>query len=1041
MSKAASAARRTRVALFGLALAGSMVMAPSAATAQVDFDHLSAMQARSIGPAGMSGRITAIDALESDRNTVYVGAASGGVWKSTNAGDTWRPLFDGERIANIGAIAVHQTYRDIVWVGTGEGNPRNSADPGAGIYKSMDGGETWQFLGLEETMQIHRIVLHPTEKDVAWVGAMGPIWSATSERGVFKTTDGGETWEKVLYVDEDTGIADMVQDPVNPNKIFAAMWSFRRWPWFFESGFGDGSGLYVTYDGGDNWTELGPENGLPDSKIGRMGLAIARSNPNWVYALVEAEDDRGLYLSTDGGQNFDLINSDNGVLNRPFYYADIFVDPTNHLRVYNLSSVVRISDDGGRSFQTMQSDVHSDFHSMWIDPNDGRHIYLGNDGGFVISSDRAENWRVTDNLPVGQFYHISVDNDIPFNVLGGMQDNGSWKGPSDVWQVDGIRNWEWFETSFGDGFNNITDPTNPYQGFGMSQGGNLQRWDVRTGERKPNRPYHPDPEVELRFHWNAALALDPHNPGTIYYGSQFLHRSSDQGGEWAVLSPDLTTNDPEKQQYSESGGLTNDGTGAENHTTILTIAPSPVQRGVIWVGTDDGNVQLTRDDGASWTNFAGDLEGPAAATWVPHIEASQHDAGTAYVVQEDHRRGGWEPWIFKTTDFGNSWTNIAEGIDGFVHTIEEDPIEPNLLYAGSELGLWISVDGGDNWTKWTHGFPTVPVRSLVVHPRDHDLAIGTFGRAIYVLDDIRPLRAMAAANAMAPSAVTMFEPPVAYLARIRAVNGYHFSADAMFKGETRMRGAMLSYWVPEDAGSSRATIEILQNGNVIREMNSAANAGLNRVSWNLRADLPAEDDDAPAAPQGGGGGGGGFFGGGNQGPEVVPGNYMVRVTVGDQVSELQPLTVMPDPRVDVSMADRMAKYDANMEGSLLNRRLTAAQGRIRQVDQAVDKVLTALAGVSEAADLRTQANELKDALDAIDMSDANSNRRGLFSMGSSWDAPTTGELLALERMDGALTSIEAEINSVIAGAVADFRAALAAANLDLLFPEFDPISN
>ena len=1021
--------RRIPVLLLALAVAlpvGAQELVP---------DHLAAMQARSIGPAGMSGRITAIDALDSDPMTVYVGAASGGVWKSTNGGDTWRPLFEDQRIANIGAIAVHPRFRDVVWVGTGEGNPRNSADPGAGLYRSIDGGETWTFLGLEETRQIHRILLHPTDPDVAWVGAMGPIWSAGEERGVYRTTDGGETWEHVLYVDEDTGIAEMVQDPVNPNKIIAAMWSFRRWPWYFESGYGDGSGLYITYDGGDNWQELGPEEGLPEGKLGRMGLAIAPSNPDWVYALIEAENDEGLYLSTDGGRSFELINDDNGTLNRPFYYAEIHVDPTNHLRVYNLSSVVRISDDGGRSFERMPNDVHSDFHSMWIEPTQGELIYLGNDGGFVVSQDRAAHWRVTDNLPVGQFYHVSVDMDIPFNVYGGMQDNGSWKGPSDLWSVDGIRNWEWVETTFGDGFNSMVDPTFPAQGFGMSQGGNLQRWDTRTGERKPIRPYHPDPEIELRFHWNAALAADPLEPGTIYYGSQFLHRSSDQGGSWETLSPDLTTNDPEKQNYDESGGLTRDATGAENHTTILTIAPSPVEDGVIWVGTDDGNVQLTRNDGESWTNFADDLDGPAPATWVPHIEASHHDGGTAYVVMEDHRRGGWEPWLFRTDDYGDSWENIGEGIDGYVLTVEEDPVEPNLLFAGSELGLWVSVDRGESWFKWTHGFPTVPVRSLVVHPRDHDLAIGTFGRAIYILDDIRPLRAMARTGT--PEGVTLFPTPDAYLQRIAAMNGYHFSGDAMFKGETRMRGAMLSWWVPEGTEAGQAEITVRDGaGQVVRTFETPAEAGLNRTAWDLRADLPDDGEEDEEEEQGGGG----FFGGGNFGPEVVPGRYTVQVAVGDAVSE-QPLTVLPDPRTDVPMADRVAKYEAAMEAAILNRRLSRAQERVGEVEEAIDKVLETVRGMEgdDAEALRTAAEELQDTLDEeIDFDAANSQRRGLFALQSSWDAPTTLERTAMERMSDALEDIEADVNRMLAGPVADFRAQVAAADLDL-FPDFEPV--
>jgi photosystem II stability/assembly factor-like uncharacterized protein len=1014
--------------LLALAVAILVAFAPAPAAAQVAPDHLSAMQARSIGPAGMSGRITAIAALESDPMTVYAGAASGGVWKSTNGGDTWRPLFDDQRVANIGAIAVHQGTRDVVWVGTGEGNPRNSADPGAGIYRSVDGGETWTFLGLEETRQIHRILLHPTDPDVAWVGALGPIWSAGEERGVYRTTDGGETWEKVLYIDEDTGVAEMVQDPVNPNKIFAAMWSFRRWPWYFESGYGEGSGLYVTYDGGDSWEELDEAAGLPDSRLGRMGLAIARSNPDWVYALVEAEDDGGLYLSTDGGRSFELINDENGVLNRPFYYAEIHVDPTNHLRVYNLSSIVRVSDDGGRSFERMPNDVHSDFHAMWIEPTRGELIYLGNDGGFVISQDRAQNWRVTDNLPVGQFYHISVDMAVPFNVYGGMQDNGSWKGPSDKWNVDGIRNWEWSEIGFGDGFNAMVDPTSPMQGFGMSQGGSLYRWDNRTGERKPVRPYHPDDSVELRFHWNAALASDPHDPGTFYYGSQFLHRTRDQGGSWEVLSPDLTTDDPEKQKYDESGGITRDATGAENHTTILTIAPSPVEEGVIWVGTDDGNVQLTRDDGATWTNFADEMDGPAPNTWVPHIEASKHVAGRAYVVLEDHRRGGWEPWIFMTDDFGRNWRNIAngrngEGIDGYVHTVEEDPVNPDLLYAGSELGLWISLDRGESWFKWTHGFPTVPVRSLVVHPRDHDLAIGTFGRAIYILDDVRPLREMT--GGAEPAAVTLFPTPDAYLQRIAAMNGYHFSGDAMFKGETRMRGAMLSYWIPEDGPGGDAQIEILDAaGAVIRAFDGPGEPGLNRTRWDLRVDAPGGDE-----------GGGGRFGRAF-GPEVVPGEYTVRVSVAEERSE-QPLTVLPDPRVEIPMADRVAKFDAQMEALELNARRSEMERVVREVNQAADRVIAAVRGLEDegARELGRAGRELKRTLEEeVDFGPANSQRRSLFSMGSSWDAPTEGELLALRRTAAALDEIEAALTAFLAGPVAEFRTLTRAAELDL-FPE------
>lgn len=984
---------------------------------------LQALRARAIGPAGMSGRITAIAALESDPNVVYVGAASGGVWKSLNGGDTWTPLFDDQRIANIGAIAVHQASRDVVWVGTGEGNPRNSADPGAGIWRSLDGGASWSFLGLEETRQIHRIHLHPTDPDVAWVGAMGPIWSAGSERGVFHTTDGGKTWRKVLYVDEDTGVSEFVQDPVNPNKMFAAMWTFRRQPWFFESG-GEGSGLHLTFDGGESWERLGAEHGLPAGRLGRMGLAIARSNPDVVYALIEAEQGGGLYRSLDGGRSFDLVNGDRNVLNRPFYYAEIYVDPENELRVYNLSSRVTVSTDGGRTFQAMPGDVHPDFHAMWINPADGRHIYLGNDGGLVISHDRAQNWRIVDNLPVGQFYHISVDMDVPFNVYGGMQDNGSWKGPSDVWAVDGIRNYEWRETSFGDGFNSMVDPRTPSVGYGMSQGGNLVRWDTRTGERKPIRPYHEDADVELRFNWNAALALDPFAPGRIYYGSQFVHVSSDQGETWETISPDLTTDDPEKQKADESGGITRDATGAENHTTIITIAPSSVEQGVIWVGTDDGNVQLTRDQGASWSDLTAGLQGVAPGTWVPHIEASQHDAATAYVVKDDHRRGGWEPWIFKTTDYGRTWQNIAEGIDGYVHTLEEDPVVPELLWAGSELGLWYSLDQGGSWQRFDSGIPTVPVRSIVTHPRDHDLAIGTFGRSIYIIDDIRPLRELAANEGRVTAAVHLFEPPHGWLRRTRAVDGYHFSGETLFKGEARPEGIPLTYAVTDSMTNGGARVEVIGSGDaVLRVLTGPSSVGIHRVVWDLRETLPSADSEER----------GSRFG--PAGPEVLPGEYRVRVTVGDHVSEVRPLTVLPDPRIEVPMADRRARRAAIDRGLALAARLAQLEARHRELEQALDDFVEVLdaQGAEVGAALEEGVAAVRAALEQeVDLGQAGRYRRGVFALQSTWGAPGRGELLGLERFDAAVARAVSAFNGVIDGAFAELERLASAADLQLL---------
>ncbi|MBI4513898.1 MAG: hypothetical protein HY702_07285, partial [Gemmatimonadetes bacterium] len=803
-----------------------LLLAVPSTHAQIDTALLRGMRARSIGPAGMSGRIGAIDAVVSDPQIIYVGAATGGVWKSTNGGISWTPIFDDQHTSSIGAVAVFQPNPDIVWVGTGEGNLRNSAGLGYGVYKSLDGGRTWTHLGLEKSEHIHRIVLHPTDPNVAYVAALGPAWSDGTERGVFKTTDGGKTWSRVLYVDERTGAADLVMDPRNPNKFFAAMWEHRRWPWFFQSG-GPASGLYVTYDGGATWTKVTTQDGLPQGDLGRIGVAIARSSPNVVYALVEATRS-ALIRSDNGGKTWRTVNDSAGIAPRPFYYADIRVDPQNENRVYSLGTRLVVSEDGGKTWRRIARNIHSDHHALWIHPEDGRILIDGNDGGIAISYDRGETWRFVENLPLAQYYHINVDMETPFNVYGGMQDNGSWRGPSAVWENGGIRNHHWTEVGFGDGFATLADPSDPRHGYSMSQGGFLRRFDLKTGDRKDIRPPAPD-GVELRFNWNAAIAVDPFDPTTVYYGSQFVHRSPDRGDTWEIVSPDLTTNDPAKQKQRESGGLTRDVTNAENHTTILTIAPSPVERGVLWVGTDDGNVQLTRDGGKTWVNLASRIKGVPPATWVPHIEPSKFDAATAFVAFDDHRRGNWTTYVFKTADSGRTWTSLAtSNLWGFLHVIEQDPVQPNLLYLGTEFGLWVSLDGGKRWMKWTHGVPTVPVTGLLVHPRDHDLVIGTHGRAAYILDDIGALRALAAEPAIVQKPLHLFEILPAQQYRVKQVDGMRSPGDGIFRGENRPYGALLTYVVNPGSDTGKVAIEILDGeGNVIRKMDGPAKRGVN----------------------------------------------------------------------------------------------------------------------------------------------------------------------------------------------------------------------
>lgn len=1006
--------------LFVLSLLATFVPPPAGAQG-VDPSRLSALRPRNVGPAGMSGRIAAIDVLPSDPNVIWVGAATGGVWKSNNGGTTFQPVFDAERVSGVGAVAIDPNAPDVVWVGTGEGNPRNSAGVGAGLYRTVDGGTTWQLMGLERSERIHRIIVHPMNSDVVWVGVMGPAWSDGEERGVYKTTDGGRTWHRVLWVDGRTGVSDLVMDPSNPMKLFAGMWDFRREPWFMTSG-GPGSGLHVSHDGGETWTRYGEADGMPAGDLGRIGLAVAPSDPRVVYALVEAERS-ALLRSSDGGGTWQTVNDEPGVANRPFYYADIFVDPENENRIYNLNSRVMISEDGGRSFQGMPGEVHPDFHAMWLDPADGRHLLVGTDGGVFESRDRAATWRIFDNLPVGQFYHVSVDDAVPFNIYGGMQDNGSWRGPSDVWEVGGIRNFHWREIAFGDGFNALIDPRDPEHGYAMSQSGNLMRFGLRDGERKSIRPWAPD-STELRFNWNAAIALDPFEVGTVYYGSQFVHKSPDGGHTWQIISPDLTTNDPAKQRQAESGGLSREATGAENHTTLLAIAPSPVERELIWTGSDDGKVHLARAGGGTWDDVTPRIRGVPDGTWIPHIEAGKHAGGTAYVVFDDHRRGNWETYLYRTENHGRDWENVGRrrGIDGFLHTVEEDPVTPNLLFAGGELGLWVSLDRGEGWFKWSHGFPTVPVRSLAIHPRDHDLVIGTHGRAIWVLDDIRPLRALAQNPALAAEPVHLFEPPVAYLRTTAATDGYHFSGESVFRGETRAFGALLTFWVGGEAGEAR--IDVVDGvGRTVRTFQAPATSGLNRVTWDLREDAPSTEEP---------GGGRGRV----QPPHVLPGTYVVRVTVGGITVE-HPVAVLADPRVDVPLAERQEKVEALRHAMTLNRTLGRIQARGTAVREGVGRVRDALGGRDDAsaAALREAADALLEGLaTARDDAEVGRYRRSLGTLASSWDRPTEGQRLDLRRMEDAVGRLTSRMNVFLDNDVADFRRRVADAGL-AIFPD------
>lgn len=608
-------------------LIGVTTLAPLANAQKINPEIFQHISPREIGPGGMSGRVTAIDVVLSQPDVIYAGTASGGVWKTTGGGQTWQPIFEQEATASVGALAIDQKNPSIIWVGTGEGNPRNSLNGGKGIYRSLDAGQNWELMGLEATRNIHRILIDPNDSNTVYVGAIGSPWGAHPERGVFKTTDGGKTWRHILKTNGHSGVADMVMDPSNPNKILVAMWEHFREPWFFKSG-GSGSGLYITHDGGEHWTKKTEKEGLPQGDLGRIGLAISPSNPDRIYALIESKKN-GLYVSLDGGSRWALVNDKNDIGNRPFYYSDIFVDPQNEYKLYSVFTYVNVSIDGGKNFEQLMpaygvdNGVHPDHHAWWIHPTNGKFMLDGNDGGLNLTRDGGQSWRFMGNIPVGQFYHIAADMDVPYNVYGGMQDNGSWRGPAYVWKRQGIRNSYWQEISFGDGFDVVPDPTNSRFGWSMSQEGYVTRYDYLTGNNHLVRPTHPDPEVRLRFNWNSAINIDPVDPKTIYFGSQFVHKSEDKGLTWTIISDDLTTNDSEKQKQDESGGLTMDATGAENHTTILVIEPSPLNPAILWAGTDDGRVHLTQNGGNTWQSLEKNIKGLPSGSWITQIKASK----------------------------------------------------------------------------------------------------------------------------------------------------------------------------------------------------------------------------------------------------------------------------------------------------------------------------------------------------------------------------------------------------------------------------------
>jgi photosystem II stability/assembly factor-like uncharacterized protein len=932
------------VSLAALAVACSGAVAAPAPPAQAgaprfDAGVVSGLGARNIGSAAMSGRIAALDAVreKNGKTTLFVGAASGGVWKSTDGGTTFKPVFDKQPVQSIGAIAIDPTRHDTIWVGTGESWTRNSVSVGDGLYKSTDGGETWTRVGLEKSERIAKILVDPRNGDTVYACVPGRLWSDSADRGLYKTTDGGRTWNLVLKGPNlSTGCASISLDPSAPDVVFASLWDFRRKGWTFRSG-GEGpdkpsgSGLFRSADGGRSWTEVtdAASRGFPAKPYGRIAVAVAPSAPNVVYAFVESTDS-ALYRSDDGGRTWDKRDKSQSMVWRPFYFANLIVDPKNPDRLFKPNLSLIQSLDGGKSFANVGGGTHGDHHVVWIDPDDTQHVITGDDGGLWQSYDGGNKWWKQNNLPVSQFYHVSVDQADPFRVYGGLQDNSSWVGDSAY--PGGVTNSRWENMYGGDGFWMFEDPADPNYIYAEYQGGTIGRVNRHTHEIRSIQPTANYAE-KLRWNWNTPIALSPNEKGAIYIGAQFLFRSRDHGQSWERISPDLTTNDPAKQKQEESGGITVDNSAAEMHTTIYSISESPKQAGLIWVGTDDGNVQLTRDGGGRWSNVIGNVKGVPARSWVSWVQAGSFDAGTAYVAFDRHTFGDMAPYVYQTRDYGKTWRALVspaddKGVRGYVHVIKEDPVKPGVLYAGTEFGLWISIDDGREWAQFKGGdFPAVAVRDLAFQNRDASLALATHGRGIWIIDDLTPLRALDA-NTLASEAAFLATRPVQQ--RINAYGGWA-EGDAAFTGPNPPQGAEITYYQKTRHLFGKLKIEVLDaNGQVLDTIPASVRRGINRVTWSMRVKPPRVPPAAQVAFNA------------TQGPRVPPGTYTARMTKGKEVYETR-FEVGPDRRATYTAADRKAQYDAAMQVRALFGEMSDLVYRINAVRTQADAAAAKLA--------------------------------------------------------------------------------------------------
>ncbi|MBA3269340.1 MAG: glycosyl hydrolase [Acidobacteria bacterium] len=895
-------------------------------------DAFAGLQFRNIGPAAMGGRIDDLAVLESNPAIFYVGTATGGLWKTMNNGTTWEVLFDDlDDAVSIGDIAIAPNDANTVWVGTGENNNRQSGSWGNGVYKSVDGGQTFRHMGLRDSRHIARIVLDPVDHDVVYVASLGSLWGPGKERGVYKSTDGGLTWAQILFVNDDTGATELVQDPANNKVLYAATYQRRRAQWGFSGG-GPGSAIHKSSDAGRTWTRL--TTGIPEGPLGRIGMDIYRKNSNVIYARIEHPTESGTYRSDDAGLTWRKMSSVNP---RPMYFSQVRIDPTNDLRIYVLGVQIHISDDGGKTF-IENGALHSDHHAMWINPANSNHIIDGTDGGVGVSYDRGKNWEGIYNMDLGQYYHVGYDMDSPYNLCGGLQDNYTWCGPSAVRSRNGIVNDDWYQIQGGDGFEAVIDPNDSDTIYAESQDGNVVRVNRRTNERQTIRPLPDRGEPNLRWNWNTPIHISPHSSSTIYVGANKVFKSTDRGQSWQAISGELTQS-LDRESLSLMGQTAKDfkvakNDGVQSYGNLVQLVESPKQAGVLYAGADDGSVNMTRDGGKTWANLDSRFRNLPKGAYVSGLVASVHDANTVYVAFDNHMSDDYDNHLYASADGGNNFRSISEGLPKgqVVMTVAEDPKNAAVLYAGTEFGLFVSTDRGGSWNRVRSGLPTVPIHEIVFHPRENDMILATHGRSLWILDDSTPIRQ--AGEAMRTDAFLFdFGRPAM---QFNPANDRGFVTDKPFRGKNPTFGAPISYYLKDVAPTASVSLRIRDAaGDIVRELRAndlqnQTNAGINRVYWDLRYQPLVAQGGTPA---GGGGGGGGFGGGGNNGPFVLPGDFGVTLVVGGKDIATKSLRVVGDRLAQMTDADRTTWHNTALSLHRLQEQANDAAAAVTQLGE------------------------------------------------------------------------------------------------------------